>query len=65
MVDTFPSLKKSLREQLDVVEGSLNRLYGIMSPQLEMNLEWHRTRILELIIEQQIKEFDRCDLPSC
>jgi hypothetical protein len=61
MPDTFPHLRKTFRSQLEEVEGSLNRLYGAMSPQLEDVLEWRRSRLLELILDLQLKEFDRCE----
>lgn len=48
-----------LRTVLERYEGVLNRLHGLMSPQLEMEMEWCREVALKNLLEQQLLEFDR------
>lgn len=47
------------RTRLIEVERQLNNLHGKMSPQLAAALEWHRSQLLQLILEKQLATFDR------
>jgi hypothetical protein len=48
-----------LRRHLITIEEHMNSLYGKMSPQLQMELEWRRRVLLRSILANQLKTFKR------
>lgn len=56
---TVEQTQESIRSKLCKVESSQNSLHGCMSPQLEMALDWNRVKLLEALLDLQLKEFNK------
>lgn len=55
----IPKSIRLLRLRLTDVERSLNYLFGVTSPQLQMELEYIRAKVLINLLELQLLKFKR------